>query len=142
MQLERNAINNVQYRCCESLVINPVPATIGDDVLESSVCRALSLMGREGKPDYLQACHHLEKRTLPSLNLDVGSKNIASLSTERTSNESDVLTQLNFSGRFFVSESMYLNLINVDSCKMLAIFIPHGFGITLSMLNLMKEVNL
>ena len=63
VQLERNAVNNAQYHRRESLEINPVPASVGD-VLESSVCRALSLTGHEVKPDDLQACHHLKKRTL------------------------------------------------------------------------------
>ena len=65
VQLERNAVNNAQYNRRESLEINPVPASIGDDVLESSVCTALSLTGHEVKPDDLQACHCLKKRTLP-----------------------------------------------------------------------------
>ena len=62
VQLERNTVNNAQYHQHESLEINPVPASIGDDVLKSSVCRALSLTGHEVKPDDLQACHHLEKK--------------------------------------------------------------------------------
>ena len=45
VQLERNAVSNAQYHCCESLEINPVPVSIGDDVLENSVSRALSLTG-------------------------------------------------------------------------------------------------
>ena len=58
-------------------------------------------------------------------------------------NKSDVLTQLNFSGRLFVLDSMSREppIILYDSWKMLARFIPHGFGITPSILNLMKEVN-
>ena len=64
VQLERNAVNNAQYHRRESLEINPVPTSIDDDVLESSVSRALSLTGHEIKPDNLQACHHLKKRIL------------------------------------------------------------------------------
>ena len=45
VQLERNAVNNAQYHRRESLEINPVPASTGDDVFESSVCEALSLTG-------------------------------------------------------------------------------------------------
>ena len=44
VQLERNAVINVQCNCRESREINPVPASI-DDVLESSICRPLSLTG-------------------------------------------------------------------------------------------------
>ena len=62
VQLEKNAVNNAQYHRRESLEINPVPASIDDDVLESSVCRALSLTSHEVKPDDLQACHRLKKK--------------------------------------------------------------------------------
>ena len=61
VQLERNAVGNAQCHCRESLEINPVPASIGDDVLENSVCRALSLTSHEVKLDDLQACHRLGK---------------------------------------------------------------------------------
>ena len=38
VQLERNTVNNAQYHHHESLEINPVPASVGDDdVLISSV---------------------------------------------------------------------------------------------------------
>ena len=62
VQLKRNVINNAQYHCRESLEINPVPASVGNDVLESSVCRALSLTGHEVEPDDLQAYHHSKKK--------------------------------------------------------------------------------
>ena len=62
VQFERNAVSNAQYHRRESLEINPVPASISDDVLENSVCRALSLTGHEVKPDDLQPCHRLKKK--------------------------------------------------------------------------------
>ena len=62
VQLERNTVNNSQYHHHrESLEINPVPATIGNDVLESNVCRALSPTTHAVKPDDLQTCHRLKK---------------------------------------------------------------------------------
>ena len=42
IQLERKAVNNAQYHCCE---VNPVPASISDEELEDNVCKALSLTG-------------------------------------------------------------------------------------------------
>ena len=57
VQLERNVVSNAQYYYRESLEINPVPASTGDDVLENRVGRVLSLTGHEVKPDDLQACH-------------------------------------------------------------------------------------
>ena len=38
VQLERNSVNNVQYHRRESLQINPVPLSTGDDVIESHIC--------------------------------------------------------------------------------------------------------
>ena len=84
VQLERNTVNNAQYHHRQSLEINPVPASIGDDVPESSVCKALSLTGYGVKPGDLQVCHHLKKKDT-MLNLNTGSKNVAFLSTDRTS---------------------------------------------------------
>ena len=106
VQLE-NAVNNAQYHCRESLEINPVPATIGDDVLESSICRALSLTGHEVKPDDLQACHRLKKKDTVIVKFKCR-KQRRSILTNRKNlrNKSDGLTRLNFSGRLFVSESM------------------------------------
>lgn len=105
VQLERNAVNNAQYHRRESLEINPVPASIGDDVLESSLCRALSLTGHEVKPDDLQACHRLKKKDIVKFKCR---KQRRSILTNRKNlrNKSDGLTRLNFSGRLFVSESM------------------------------------
>ena len=39
VQLERNAVSNAQYHRRELQEINHVPGSIGDDVLENSVCR-------------------------------------------------------------------------------------------------------
>ena len=52
-QLERNVVSNAQYHRRETLEITPVPSSIGDDVLENSVCRALSPTGHKVKPDDL-----------------------------------------------------------------------------------------
>ena len=62
VQLERNAVSNAQYHHCESLEINHVPVSIGDDILENSICRVLSITGHKVKPNNLQACHCLQKK--------------------------------------------------------------------------------
>ena len=61
-QLERNNLNNAQYNRRETLEINPVPSDIADDVLEQSVCQALSLTGISVEPDDLQTCYHMRKK--------------------------------------------------------------------------------
>ena len=107
VQLERNAVNNAQYHRRESLEINPVPASIDDDVLESSVCRALSLTGHEVKPDDLQACHRLKKKDTVIVKFKCRKqKHSILINRKNLCDKSDVLTQLNLSGRLFVSESM------------------------------------
>ena len=61
-QLDRNNLNNAWYNRRETLEINPVPYDIADDVLEQSVCRALSLTGISVEPDDLQSCHRMRKK--------------------------------------------------------------------------------
>ena len=61
IQVERNAVNNAQYHRRESIEVNPVSTSIGDEELEDSICKALSLTGHEVLPDELQACHRLKK---------------------------------------------------------------------------------
>ena len=105
--MERNAVSNAQYHRRESLEINPVPASISDDVLENSVCRALSLTDHEVKPDDLQPCHRLKKKDTVIVKFKCRKQKRSILINRKNfRNKSDVLTQLNFSGRLFVSESM------------------------------------
>ena len=53
IQLERNAVTNSQYSRRETTELNPVPAEIQDDVLEESVCKALSVTGVNVVPEDL-----------------------------------------------------------------------------------------
>ena len=57
IQLEHNAVTNSQYSRRETIELNPVPAEIHEDVLEDSICKALSLTGVNIVPEDLQACH-------------------------------------------------------------------------------------
>ena len=41
IQLEKNAVNNAQYHRRESIEVSPVPASIGDEELEDSICKDL-----------------------------------------------------------------------------------------------------
>ena len=43
IQLQRNVVTNSQYSIQEEIELNPVPAEIYEDVLEESICKALSL---------------------------------------------------------------------------------------------------
>ena len=61
-QLECNNLKNAQYNRRETLEINLVPSDNADDVLEQSVCQALSVTGIPVEPDDLQACHRIRKK--------------------------------------------------------------------------------
>ena len=106
-QLERNNLNNAQYNRTETLEINPVPSDIADDVLEQSVCQALSLTGISAQPDDLQACHRMRKKDRVIIKFKCRKQKHRVLSNRKTlQNESLDFTQLKSSGKLFVNESM------------------------------------
>ena len=106
-QLKRNAVSNSQYHRIETLEINPVPSSIQNNVLEETVCQALSLTGINVSPDELHSCHRLNKKDRVIVkfkcrkhrqNVLYNRKNLQSKGLE--------LTQLKFSGKLFVNESL------------------------------------
>ena len=99
IQLEGNAVTNSQYSRRETFELKPVPAEIYEDLLEESICKALSLTGVNVVPEDLQACHRIKfKCCKQKQSLIYKRKNLGTKSQE--------LTNLKFSGRLFVSESM------------------------------------
>ena len=54
---ERNAVSNSQHSRREATELNLVLAEIHDNVLEASVCKALSLTGNSFVSADLHACH-------------------------------------------------------------------------------------
>ena len=104
--MERNAVSNAQYHRLESLEINPVSASINDDVLENSVCRAFAGHCYEVKPDDLQACHRMKKKETVIIKFKFKKRKRSILINRKyLRNKSHVLTQQNFSGRLLVLES-------------------------------------
>ena len=61
IQLECNAVTNSQYSRRETIELNPVPAEIYEDVLEESICKALSLTGVNVVPENLHGCHYMKR---------------------------------------------------------------------------------
>ena len=61
IQLECNAIMNSQYSRWETIEVNPVPAEMQNDVLEASICKALSLTVVNVAPKDLYACHRMTR---------------------------------------------------------------------------------
>ena len=107
IQLERIAVTNSQYSRRETIELDPVPAEIHEDVLEESICKALSLTGVNVVPEDLHACHRM-KRTDRVIVRFKCRRQKQSLIYKRKNlgTKSQELTNLKFSGRLFVSESM------------------------------------
>ena len=61
IQLERNTVTNSQYSRRETIELNPVPAEIYEDVLEESICKALSLTRVNVVPEDLHTCHRMKR---------------------------------------------------------------------------------
>ena len=59
--MERNAVTNSQYSRRETIELNPIPAEIHEDVLEESICKALSLTGFNVVPEDLHAYHRMKR---------------------------------------------------------------------------------
>ena len=55
-------MTNSQNHRRETIEINPVPESLGDEILEEDVCKALSLAGVNVTPEQLHSCHCLKKR--------------------------------------------------------------------------------
>ena len=59
VQLEKNTVSNAQYHRRETLKLSPVPQDIHNNVLEDTICKALSLTGRDVVPKDLHAYHQM-----------------------------------------------------------------------------------
>ena len=66
--MECNALTNSQYSRWETIKLNAVPAEIHEDVLEESICKALSLTEVKIVPEDLQACHRMKRSDQGGLN--------------------------------------------------------------------------
>ena len=82
-----------------------MPSDIADDVLEQSVCQALSLTGLSVEPDDLQVCHCMGKKDRVIIKFKYIKHRVLS-NSETLQKKSLDLTQLKFSGKLFVNESM------------------------------------
>ena len=107
IQLEHNAVTNSQYSRRETIEFNPVPAEIYEDVLEESICKALSLTGVNIVPEDLHACHRMKRSDRVILKFKCRKQKQSLIYKHKNlATESQELTNLKFSGRLFVSKSM------------------------------------
>ena len=74
----------------------------------NNLCQALSLTGMSVEQDELQACHHTRKKDHVIIKFKCRKqKHRVLLNCKTLQNKSLNLTQLKFSGKLFVNESMY-----------------------------------
>ena len=84
-----------------------MPSDIADDALEQSVCQVLSLIGISVEPYNLQACHCMRKKGHVIIKFKCRKqKHRVLLNGKTLQNKSLDLTQLKFSRKLFVNESM------------------------------------
>ena len=107
IQLERNAVTNSQYSRRETIELNPMPADITEDVLEESICKALSLTGVNVVPNDLHACHRMKRsgKVIVKFNRRKQKRSVI-YKRKNLGNKSQELSNLKFSRRLFLSESM------------------------------------
>ena len=107
IQLKCNAVTNSQYSRREIIELNPVPAEIHGDVSEESICKALSLTGVNVVPDDLYACHRMKRSGRVTGKFKCRKqKQPLIYKRKNLGTKSQELTNLKFSGRLFVSESI------------------------------------
>ena len=98
---------NFQYSSRETIEVNPVPAEIQDDVLEASVCKALSLTRVNVAPEDLHACYRTKRSGRVIVKFKCcKQKQSAMYKCKNLSTKSQELSNLKFLGRLFVSKNM------------------------------------
>ena len=81
-----------------------MPSDIADDVLEQSVCEALSLTEMSVEPDDLQACHRMRRKDRVIIKFKCRKQKHRVLSIRKTlENKSINFTQLKFPRKLFLT---------------------------------------
>ena len=108
IQLERNAVTSSQYHRRETIEMNPVLESLEDEILEENVSKALFLTGVNVTPDQLHSCHRLKKgnRIIVKFKCRKPRQNVL-FNRKVLKDKSSDLSQLRFSGKLFISESMF-----------------------------------
>ena len=105
--MERNAVASSQYSRRETIELNPVPVDITEDALEENVCKALSLTGVNVVPNNLHACHRMKRSDKIIVKFKCCKQtNSIMYKHKNLGNKSQELSNLKFSERRFVNESM------------------------------------
>ena len=100
-------MTNSQDSRRRKIELNPVPADITEDVLKENICKALSLTGVNVVPNDLHACYQMKRSDRVIVKFKCPKqKNYVMCKRKNLGNKSQELSNLKFSGRLFVSESM------------------------------------
>ena len=100
IQLGRNAVTNSQYSRREKTEVK-------DDVLEASICKALSLTGVNAAPGDLHTCHRMKRSDRVIIQFKCRKqKQSVMYKHKNLGTKSQEFLNLTFSGRLFISESM------------------------------------
>ena len=114
---------NSQYSRRRAIELNPVLADITEDVLEENVWKILSLTGANVVPNDLHACHRMKRSDSVIVKFKcLKQKNSVMYKRKNRANKSLKLSNLKFSRRLFVSESMsHENQQLANKCRQLKI---------------------
>ena len=105
--MEHNAVTNSQWKRRETIELNPVPGEIHEDVLEESICKALSLTVVNVVSEDFQDCRRMKRLDRVIVKFKCHKqKNLLIYKRKNLGTKSQKLTTLKFLERLFVSESM------------------------------------
>ena len=107
INLERNALNTVQYVRRETIEINPIPHSIPSADLENKVCQALSLTGTTVTPDDRQGCHRMKNKEKVIVKFkDRQQRNKVIFNRTELKSKGEQLRDLQYGPSLFINDSM------------------------------------
>ena len=106
IELEKDSLNTSQYIRREMIQISPIPLAIGDDVLEQSICDALSLTGELVTPSDIESCNKLKDKSQAICEFKSRKKRYGVMSKRRELGfKVNELKELNFYEKLYLQDS-------------------------------------
>ena len=100
-------MTNSQYSRRKTIEWNPVSADIMENVLEENICETVPLIEVNVVPNCLHACHWMKKLERVNVKFNCYKQKYSVIyKGKNLGRKSQELTNLKFSGRPFVSDSM------------------------------------
>ena len=99
-QLERASLDNSQYLRRDMIELQPVPLSIDEKELETTICKVLSLTGPDISSSSLQSCHRLtNKNTVIVKFTDRKVRHNVIVNRRKLKDKSGELSELGFKGK-------------------------------------------